>query len=512
MDLSINKGNIMSNKIEHVIVLMLENRSFDHMFGFLDHGNKNFPRIDNSVKNPYRFPPYEIPATCDATKTILKGPNHRHDGVMMQIYNALPNENGYNDLIANNAGFVNEYEDYVNLKLDQRGAGPEIMKCFKPDQIPVLSTLAKEFAVFTNWYSSVPGMTWPNRAFLHTGTSEGEVDIVLRPYKEKTIFELLQENDVSWRSYVDGPSHLWAYPALAKLKHRYKIHRMSKFYKHLKKGKLGAYNFIEPDHFGKNSTSQHPMNSEVEDKDDLKAGIKAFVAAEELITDIYNSLKACPEVFNKTLFLITYDEHGGFFDRKPPPAAIRPDKKSNSDYGHNFLFDRLGVRVPTVAISPLIEKGSIDNTIYDHTAVIRSLCTRFLPSGRYLKERDKQSANFWGVINRATPRTELPSVRPENYEDVDIEKYITSKNYPLDVMQEALVDLSFEMHEALKFEIQTSEQINSSSSKKDASDYLNAQWWGQAASTHREKFSSDRGEMIKFSHYVADRFQQAGED
>jgi phospholipase C len=190
----------LADKIQHVIVLMLENRSFDHLLGYV-------PRVGQltgaeSCPSPWG----DIPVSADADYVLAVGPDHTHAGIMGQLAD-------------NNRGFVTGYDVAVQKARQKHPELPadlarSIMHCFAPARVPVLGTLAREFVTVRRWFASVPGETWPNRNYAHSATSHGQVNIVVKPYTDRTIFQLLGDNKRSWRIYHDGPPQTWAFPAL----------------------------------------------------------------------------------------------------------------------------------------------------------------------------------------------------------------------------------------------------------------------------------------------------------
>src|ERR1700676_5045194 len=197
-----------NRKIEHVVVLVLENRSFDHMLGYLRSQN---PKIDGplGVEFNYADPIKQTGKTLISSDApyvpdVDPSPSHEFHDVMLQVFmqftvpNPVPPD-------AQNMGFM---YDYAKVSHDVAHAG-KIMRCFAPDKMPALHTLAREFAICDHWFSSLPGRTWPNRFFIHCATSGGYVDNTLREYPMKTIFENLSAKGVNWRVYYhDVPQSL----------------------------------------------------------------------------------------------------------------------------------------------------------------------------------------------------------------------------------------------------------------------------------------------------------------
>jgi phospholipase C len=312
--------------IDHVIVLVLENRSFDHMLGYLVHPDSTFDGLRGP--GPYQNPGFEggpaVAAASDAKHVLPVDPDHSHDAVMLQV-GATDSGHGRQP---DNQGFVDSYErkgrglaapQFEGLLAPVigllngggsgggdviTGRGPLIMSCQTPEQVSVLSQLALEFAVCTRWFSSVPGETWPNRNFLHAATSDGTTNIELRLYNNKTIFEVLEEAGKSWHIYYDDTPQVWAFNELWESDARKaNWFRSSEFADHVRSGQLPNYSFIEPNHRppvhvfdGQGvSTSQHPGNNLVanSDYDASPADVPGdFARAEGLIAQVYEALRA----------------------------------------------------------------------------------------------------------------------------------------------------------------------------------------------------------------------------
>jgi phospholipase C len=385
----------MPKGIDHTIVLMMENRSFDHLLGFLEHPDPRFAGLkgDESCPDQLGTP---VRVSKDA-RYAIPSPDHSHSGVMQQL---MGNEQGKPYRVTMR-GFVQDYEE------SSLGHGHKVMRCFDPRQVPVISTLAREFAVCTRWHCSVPGETWPNREFVHSGTSRGRAENMKRSLwsNEKTIYEQLDEAGASWRIYHDDTPHTWAYASLWDTpKKRGRFKPIRKLHEDIAADQLPSYTFVEPDYgvVGKGN-SQHPGQAHSRPE---------FVAGEQLIHDIYDTLRRNPAVFEKTVFVITYDEHGGFYDHVPPPATVSPDART---WKGTFAFDLLGVRVPAVIVSPWIQRHTVDETLYDHTAIIQTVRSVYAPGKPALTQRDKQANVFRHLVKTdGAPRrgSELPTTRP----------------------------------------------------------------------------------------------------
>lgn len=391
----------MADKIEHVILLMLENRSFDHMLGFLDHPNPRFERLTGFESNPHEPGVPEIHVESTAKKTLALDPAHSHEEVMLQLTGASDARPPYK---ITNKGFVISYEQWGIRKKETRGFGPLIMRCQPAANMPTLSTLAKEFAVCTRWFCSVPGQTWPNRNFAHAATSHGHEDNHIARHDDKTIFETLEENGREWRVYHKGTPQVWAFFRLWEPFRRRRYETHERLLQDIQHDALPDYAFVEPDHFWPGSGSQHPSNNQRKDSD--------FDRAEALVQDIYQSLRNRMDVFTKTLFIVTYDEHGGFFDREPPPFSERFKDGFVATTPDKFAFDLLGPRVPAVLVSPWIPRVHIDDTQYDHSSIVATLRRLFAPAAAPLK-RDETANTFEHNLSLSQPRpaADLPDFR-----------------------------------------------------------------------------------------------------
>lgn len=384
-----------ASQIEHVVVLMLENRSFDHMLGYLKLENQEIDGLTGGESNPsigsQEIKVFHAPQDSPILYAKTPDPNHEFPAVNLQLFEAETPPPHYQPT---NRGFIWSYA-LQPLGKDQPGMGylqaHNIMCCFHPAQVPILSTLAKNFTLCDHWFASVPGSTWPNRFFVHAATSGGdlltpsgltsmaEVEAKFKTYQLPTIFDNLEKNGIKWRIYHHGFPQVMA---LANLRRLVKYGENVKEFKDtfesdVTEGNLPTYTFIEPSHFPilTMPNDQHPPY-------DVRAG-------ERLIAQVYNALRKS-KLWQTSLLVILYDEHGGFFDHVPPPRAVRPDGKASTD--PFFKFDRLGVRVPAILISPYLSAG-VDHTDYDHTSLLATVKKLFnLPD--FLTERDKAASTF----------------------------------------------------------------------------------------------------------------------
>ena len=409
--------------INHVFVVMLENRSFDHMLGFsgirgVDAANGQATEINGLSGTESNPSPNGSPVRVsqDAGFVMNGDPGHEFENVRLQLcgnggsYSSPTPPVGQTDPKITNSGFVYDY----NSK-DPQHPG-EVMRCFTPAQLPILTTLAQEFAVCDRWFSSMPGPTWPNRFFLHAASAAGldhspptpnELAAMLSLdgywFENGTIFDRLDQKQVEWAIYHgdEFPQVLAIRGMIANLA-KGRFRGFDQFSNDVADPAFSkSYVFIEPDwhafsHF-RCGNSQHPM-------DDVTRG-------EKLLKQVYEAIRNSPH-WENSLLIVTYDEHGGFYDHVPPPVAVAPGdtvtEPENNRY--NFNFQQLGVRVPTVVISPLIPRGVIDHRIYDHTSILSTIERIF--GLKNLTERDGTAQEVSPLLSLTVPRTDMPKTLP----------------------------------------------------------------------------------------------------
>ena len=451
------------NSIDHVVLLMLENRSFDNILGWL-YDRENKPPFDK-VPRGQQFEGLSgkdlwNPRPDGSKAFVGKGtvmtdpfpdPNEPYDHVYVQMYNPktmpdpIPNRSDSPTM----DGFVIDYWNAIQkagaskkgcsriLSFFHRGANEMafdpgiIMNCFTPDRLPVISGLANAYAVCDHWFSSVPTQTFPNRSFVHAATSSGYVtngwktgphpwDIGYLLNETDTIYNLLSRSSISWKIYYGGPfllcnalliqEKLWEFVPLGR-----HFFPMDQFVEDTKRPNgLPAYTFIEPNMMcsGKYGpeNDMHPAFAITD------TGLATNVLyGEELIYKVYDALRKSPD-WNSTLLVITFDEHGGCYDHypTPPPFAKPPDdrKIEPGQPGYSgFNFQRFGVRVPAVLVSPLIEQGTVCSTAFDHTSIIKTVANRWL-NGQNLTERDLNASDVSEVLTRSSARADVPEIKP----------------------------------------------------------------------------------------------------
>jgi phospholipase C len=372
-------------KIEHIVVLMLENRSFDHMLGYLSHEDEGKRTDVNGLKREFvsRYPnseggqPHPIHHLEQTKFTPPEDPDHSAAATDEQIAGGTMN------------GFASSFAKKIAGKV--AGGDPGlVMGYYNAADLPVYDHLAANFCVCDRWHSSVPGATWPNRLYALCGQADGSRDDRPHPepplYKKPSFVRHLDAHGISWRWYSYDPATLrcadahymvdpkyhdnFAYVSKTKLSWKTELEEevlidesSASFLEDAAKGMLPQVAWIDPNFndiniYGADSNDDHPPS-------DVKGG-------QDLVLLVYNALAASP-LWNKLLFIVTYDEHGGFFDHEPPPPAADDDEKK---------FGRYGLRVPALVISPYVESRSVakvngESILFDHTSIILTILLKF---------------------------------------------------------------------------------------------------------------------------------------
>ncbi len=434
-----------SAAISNIFVLMLENHSFDQFFA--KSGIDGIKVAQSNASNSYNgtaYPLYE-----PAPFSMPTDPGHEFPDVLQQLCGAKAAEQYLCKYTKGGADFTScegsEYPEidnsgfagsYATSTSEDTGRPPrcdigDIMGCFDTKcQLPVINALAREFAICDHWFSSLPGPTWPNRFFVHGASSAGmdispDFDEEFEwetyhgfEYANCSIYDALKKAGHGWRFYQDKdnafsnePSPWWQggwISQVASLKgvSLLDIHSLAKFKEDLHEDGGDAYKrnypytFIEPN-FGASFCSKQGSNkgprynggSSQHPEDNPYGG-------EALIKYIYETLRASP-LWESSLLLIMYDEHGGFYDSvKPEPAVCPGDAVPKGQEKLNkycFDFKRLGVRVPAVVVSPFIPRGTVDHTVYDHSSVLATLERKLGMCP--LTKRDEGANDVWHLLS-----------------------------------------------------------------------------------------------------------------
>lgn len=439
---------------------MFENRSFDNLLGWLYDNETNPPKFNIPPQIPPTFeglkadrdfnlidpaspqkmfasrPPTSWPSCPNSNQTPTPDPHEEFEHVTFQIFGkSSPTAEDK----ANMSGFL---QNYSTTEAGIASAN-QIMQTYGPAEANVINDLARNFAVCDRWFASVPSQTWPNRGFVHTGSSDGHVNNDhYEWYSATTIFNVLQNNDKTWRVFFDTQTACLTqiqFAAIGGMRDHF--HRYSDFKDRCKAGaeadltdKLPAYSFIEPrfiqEVFAQPSDYHPPHN---------------ICRGERFLADVYQAVRNSP-YRDKIMLVITFDEHGGCYDHVPPPTgAIAPQPWPVSRDG-SFEFDRFGVRVPAIVVSSYVEPGTVFRASegeqpYDHTSILATLRdwfnlnadpTKFLPSPRIAAAPtlDRVLTREKGNENTAWPDVTA---------NCTIDGKDTSPNTPLNDVQKSLL-------------------------------------------------------------------------
>jgi phospholipase C len=427
----------IQNKIKHVIVLMMENRSLDNLAGWLYEGDDQPARVlpagsppryngldGANFTNPGSLsrtsPPVPVVRGTDAFVVPAPDPNELFKHMNLQLFwrdakldsaSWLPTEG----TAACMKGFLTDYKTVLGVK------GPkQIMQTYTPEQLHVLSSLARNYAISDNYHASCPTQTWPNRGFMHAGTSQGRVNNMgwTHPnpfYDCPTIYNVLQKHGVDWKVYGSSTT----FPSLTRIQMSRlwgdefddDFAHIDDFKQDCQNGTLPAYSFLEPLFVLEDkadASSEHPPAN--------------VCVGEHFLAEIWNAIAASP-AFEDTLFIINFDEHGGCPDHVPPNwTAIAPDEASR--HGEDgFGFNRFGVRVPALFISPWIRQGTVFRATtdpwsstsipYDHTSILamlldwKEIARSELPS---LRVQAAPNAPFDELLDLDQPRNDAASL------------------------------------------------------------------------------------------------------
>lgn len=410
--------------VEHVIVVMFENRSFDNVLGGLYPSGPGFNGVPPGWSVPFTLNGQTTQISAwqgnDSSTQIMPFPDPQedHDDMESQI-------NG-----GNMDGFADNYA--TTLKNPTIDSVKQIMQYYTADYMPVSHRLASMYAVSDTYFGSGPVQTWPNRLFAHSGTPGSNFQV---PYlnndeypnypliegqlKWKTVFELLDEkypdSQNNWKVYYDDEAPISAL-------FDYVDDRWNKFerggnvlayksdfpsiyddfFSDIASGNLPKYSFIEP-RYQENSAegiippnSNHPGPASIFPDSHTPIDV---ANGETMLNEIYGALISNPDLFAKTLLIVTYDEHGGLFDHVAPPAAMSPFAPGTVK---GFDYNQYGPRVPAIFINPYIKSGTVlrppSGQYFDHTSIIATICAQFDLNGP-LTPRDNAAPVFSGLIS-----------------------------------------------------------------------------------------------------------------
>ncbi|KAK1749686.1 phosphoesterase [Echria macrotheca] len=412
-------GNLQTN-IKNVVILVMENRSLDNLLGGQTTAGIENPINNGPYCNYYNISNPSAGQACSAASdynSVANDPDHAVYGNNFEFYGTFTPNNAAiaaGTLVATQKGFVQE-QIRLYPSVAKATIGKQVMNYYTEAQVPVLTALVKNFVTFNHWHSDIPGPTDPNRAALTSGTSygHGSNDAAFSSHglPQRSIFQQLSETSHTWINYYDtaggtGPDaefYNWTYTS----GNTGRVQSLANFYTAAAAGTLPEFSYLNPSCCGVGTNSMHP-SGKISD-------------GEALVKKVYESLRAGPQ-WNKTLFILTFDESGGFHDHVPPPLAPAPDSltytASTPGGSYTFPFNRLGGRIPTLLISPWVAKAHVEQlgtnsagqtVSYSASSVLRTMGTLwgFSP----FNPRVAAAPSFENLI-QATLRTDTPVTLP----------------------------------------------------------------------------------------------------
>jgi phospholipase C len=375
-------------QVEHIVVLMMENHSYDNKLGMLGRAGADGFTLGAGGKptasNPYPSGgkiqhAFRMPTTCQ-----VSGPSQTWDASHAAY------DSGHND------GFV-------------RASGAVAMGYWEGADQPFYYSLASVFPLADRYFCSVLGQTYPNRRYLMAATSLGMVNDVqvqdLPKYPPNgTIFDQLNKHGISWKDYwsTTPSTLLWPDLFVRDPANALRLEKISHFFSDAKAGKLPSFSLVEPD-YG-NTSEEDPQN---------------IAAGEQFAASVIDAVMTGPN-WSKTLLIWTYDEHGGYYDHVPPPVAVPPDNVGPDTLLGGPKFDgfgRYGFRVPCVVVSPWARAGHVSHTVYDHTSILKLVETKWnLPA---LTRRDANANNMLDMLDFSAPAFLKPPTLAKPLVDTD---------------------------------------------------------------------------------------------
>jgi phospholipase C len=386
-------------KINHIIFMLQENRSFDMYFGDMNDyraslglstdvdarpANASNPSADGTTT----VPAFHLQTMC--TDDLSPFWNESH----VAFNRAVPGSN-----TPTMDGFVTAAATFAQSQGQQDLAGIRAMGYYNQTDIPYYYFMAAQFGMSDRWFSPVSTNTNANRHFAYAATSSGHVyPWTAAPDTHQTIFDLLQAKGISWKIYAEKASDsvFFEFASAQSLKDH--VVTMDQLFADLSAGTLPSVVMIETA-----ADNEHPENN-------VQTGA-AFAA------QVINALIASPNWKDSALFL-SYDEGGGLYDHVPPQDAVAPDSTPVSDLqptdicytgctGGAAGFTRTGFRVPLVVISPFAKPHYVSHTVADHTAILKFIEDRYgLPR---LSARDAAQPNLDEFFDYSSPNLNPPT-------------------------------------------------------------------------------------------------------
>ena len=440
------------NAMDHVVLVLFENRSFDNLLGRLYApgevdafegviGKELYNPVPEWAEHtaPGAVVPYAIAVGMDMPDP---DPGEEYPHTNTQLFNVLDDANRFKDatemVAPYNAppggrqptmdGFVTDYISFLTVELGRQPTYDEysqIMAGYTPDQVPVISALARGFGVFDHWFSEVPSQTLPNRSFWTAATSSGfvvnrPVTNFMRHHTAETIFDRLERCDRTWKVYVlePGPLSFTGFIHMPRLRDRFATHFVpfAEFERDAAEGTLPDFSLIEPNLMAGHG-DYHPAfgRALIPGLEVLMDSPSSILAGEAFLDRIYRAVRSAASptgsnVFNTMLF-VGFDEPGGTYDHVPPGPVPPPDPGAPPGQ-LGFAFDRSGYRVPAVVVSPWVPEGTVCTDEHRHTSLLATLRAVW-DLGEPFTARDAAARSFEHLLSLDLPRP------PETWPDAN---------------------------------------------------------------------------------------------
>ena len=327
-------------EIEHIVVLMMENHSFDNLLGMVPHQVPGRRSVDGLRLQGGK--PVNSNLDVNGNAVIAQPANSpcQLSGEPSQTWNASHEswDNGLND------GFV-------------KASAPIAMRFWDKHDLPFTYSLVEHFPIGDRHFCSLLGQTWPNRSYLFAGTSTGMINDIIAPVPPPngTIWDRLDAHRIDWAIYFEPPSYpsFELVPGSQTPARASRVKHFNQFLSDVAAGKLRQFTFLDPNY---ETTSE-------ENPQDVQLG-------ERYVAQVAGALMQAP-TWKHTALFVTYDEHGGYYDHVPPPAAIPPDSIAPVLTSDDVpgAFDRYGFRVPMIVVSPWARAHYVSHTVEDHTSI-----------------------------------------------------------------------------------------------------------------------------------------------
>jgi phospholipase C len=344
-------------QIEHIVVLMMENHSYDNYLGMLQRPGADGFKLKRGV--PTATNPY--------------GNGQIQHAFRMPTHCQLPSRPSQEWTASHNAYNNGRMNGFVSTPIDPlttETVGGVAMGYWQAEDLPFYYSLYRQFPIADRYFCSLLGQTFPNRRYLLAGTSIGMIDDTTPATTDYpangTIFDQFDAHGITWKDYIASAaptsSSLALFPELYLKNATTRIVLNTQFFTDAAAGSLPNYSLVEPD-YG-NQSEENPQN---------------IAMGEEFAARVINAVINGP-AWDRTLLILTYDEHGGYYDHVPPPAAIPPDSIGPTLVSGENGFDgfgRYGFRVPFTIVSPWARKNFVSHRVYDHTSILKLIETKW---------------------------------------------------------------------------------------------------------------------------------------